>query len=163
MFPRILRINFIVSVLLCASVQAQSVETIDLLRLDSLIHHQKKVLVLNLWATWCDPCREEMPDIITLSQKYHSSINVVGVSVDDPEDINSKVRPFLKEYRVPFPVFVSGIPQMDSLINYINPDWSGGIPATVLYNAKGERIKFLFGKRTLSDLINAVDEALGQP
>ena len=62
-----------------------------------------KVVVLNVWATWCPPCRKEMPDLIRLSRLLPSNkFAVIGLSVDNnPDD----VRTFIKAHHIPFPIF----------------------------------------------------------
>jgi len=63
---------------------------------------QGKVVILNFWATWCPPCREEIPILIELAKKYKDSLPIVGVSVDDgsPEE----VREFAKAFHMNYPV-----------------------------------------------------------
>ncbi len=63
---------------------------------------QGKVVILNFWATWCPPCREEIPILIKLAKKYKDSLLIVGVSVDDgsPDD----VREFAKAFHMNYPV-----------------------------------------------------------
>ena len=63
---------------------------------------QGKVVILNFWATWCPPCREEIPILIELAKKYKESLLIVGVSVDDgsPDD----VREFAKAFHMNYPV-----------------------------------------------------------
>ena len=63
---------------------------------------QGKVVILNFWATWCPPCREEIPILIELAKKYKDSLLIVGVSVDDgsPEE----VREFAKAFHMNYPV-----------------------------------------------------------
>ena len=62
-----------------------------------------KVIVLNVWATWCPPCRKEMPDLIRLSRLLPANkFTVIGLSVDNNAD---DVRTFIKEYHIPFPIF----------------------------------------------------------
>jgi len=62
-----------------------------------------KVIILNVWATWCPPCRKEMPDLIRLSRLLPANkFTVMGLSVDNNAD---DVRAFIKEYHIPFPIF----------------------------------------------------------
>jgi thiol-disulfide isomerase/thioredoxin len=69
------------------------------LRLSS---YRGKVVLLDFWATWCDPCREEIPHLVELQQKYASSgLQVIGVSMDDSSD---PVRPFSQQFHINYPV-----------------------------------------------------------
>ena len=64
-----------------------------------------KVLVVNFWATWCPPCRSEMPTFIEFQQRYGAQgVQFIGVAIDDPE----AVRDFAKVYGINFPVLLGG-------------------------------------------------------
>jgi thiol-disulfide isomerase/thioredoxin len=61
-----------------------------------------KVILLNFWATWCGPCRMEVPDLVELQNKYKGRLQVIGLVVDDPDE--AAVRTFAKTYGVNYPV-----------------------------------------------------------
>lgn len=72
------------------------VEKIDKNKLAKIIKERKgKVLFLNLWATWCVPCREEFPEIVKLVNEF-KDVEFIGISVDFPEEVDSKIIPFFK-------------------------------------------------------------------
>jgi thiol-disulfide isomerase/thioredoxin len=62
-----------------------------------------KVILLNFWATWCAPCREEIPSLVELQQNYGDQLVVLGVSIDDPL---SKLKPYATEMHMNYPVLV---------------------------------------------------------
>src|SRR5262245_16639353 len=64
-----------------------------------------KVVIVNFWATWCPPCRAEIPDLIALQDKYRDQLQIIGISQDEtgPED----VRKFATEQRMNYPIVMS--------------------------------------------------------
>jgi thiol-disulfide isomerase/thioredoxin len=62
-----------------------------------------KVIVLNFWATWCPPCREEIPTLIELQQRYGDQLVVIGVSIDDTQ---AKLKPYATQMHMNYPVLV---------------------------------------------------------
>ena len=127
------------------------VALIDSSGLDSLIQERNgKVLLINMWATWCVPCREEFEDLIQLAAyATNKPIEIVGISVDYPDEIESKVKPFLAQQQVNFKIYVQNFDEQEALINQLNKDWSGALPASFIYDARGKQKVFVQGKHTL--------------
>lgn len=131
--------------------------TVSLLSFDQMTtyldQHKGKPLLINFWATWCDPCVEELPDLIKLYKNHHKdNLQMVGFSVDFPEDINTKVKPFVKSHKIPYPIYVANPDDQDALINHFSKDWSGAVPATFLYDSNGKLLKMKTGKMTSSEM-----------
>jgi thiol-disulfide isomerase/thioredoxin len=96
------------------------------LRLSS---YRGKVVLLDFWATWCDPCREEIPHLVELQQRYgESGLQIIGVSMDDSSD---PVRPFSQQFHMNYPV-VMGTAQTGALYGGIL-----GLPITFLIGRDG--------------------------
>ncbi len=144
---------------------SQQVRTIDQDALDSLIMNRNgKVLLLNVWATWCEPCKEEFPELVRLSTSFPAAaFEIAAVSVDYPDEIETKILPFLKILSVPFPVYVSSIASQDSFINSLHSSWSGAIPATFMYDSRGNQQQFFTGKKTYTQFREAVEGLLEKP
>jgi thiol-disulfide isomerase/thioredoxin len=112
-----------------------------------LTQREGKSLFLNVWATWCVPCIEEFPDIVKLSKNYSgTNIKFVGLSVDYPDEIDSKIIPFLKTQQANFTNFVQNFDKQENLINRLNKDWNGALPATFIFSKRGKLISYLPGK-----------------
>ena len=89
-----------------------------------------KVILLNFWATWCGPCRIEIPYLIELQQQYGDDLVVLGVSIDDTAE---KLKPYATEMKVNYPLLV-GNGRQDFQDAY-GPFW--GIPVTVFVGRDG--------------------------
>ncbi|MDQ6992412.1 MAG: TlpA disulfide reductase family protein [Mariprofundus sp.] len=80
-----------------------NMDTLDGKQVDSHKLFAGKVIILNVWATWCPPCRKEMPDLIRLSRLLPANkFMVVGLAADDQAE---DVRTFIKEKHIPFPIY----------------------------------------------------------
>lgn len=135
------------------------VETIDKIKLEKLIKERNgKVLLLNLWATWCVPCREEFPDLVKLSANFkNKNLEVVGISIDYPEEVDFKIIPFLKKLNVNFKNYVNGFEKDEQLIDMIDAKWNGALPATVIYDEKGKKAAFFEGKKSYDEFVNQIN------
>ena len=96
--------------------------------------HKGKVILLNFWATWCGPCKAEIPGFVELQDKYKKDLVVVGFSVDDTAD---KARAFATEYKINYPIML-GLGREDIQGAY-GPIW--GIPASFLISKDGKVCK----------------------
>jgi len=123
---------------------------------------QGRVVVVNYWATWCEPCREEFPDLIAFQRRYHDrGVVFLSISLDSPEERDNQVKKFLAEQQPVFPVFIkTGQDDPDTFINAIDSEWTGALPATFIYGRRGRRAQSLFGPQTLDDLAAGVEPLL---
>jgi thiol-disulfide isomerase/thioredoxin len=78
-----------------------------------------KVVLLNFWATWCPPCREEVPELVDLQTRYKDRLQVIGISMDDPEDTRT-VKKFAVQEGVNYPIVMAS---REIILEY------GGVPA----------------------------------
>jgi len=99
-----------------------------------LSSYKGKVILLNFWATWCGPCKAEIPGFVELQEKYKKDLVVIGYSVDDTAD---KARAFATEYKMNYPVLL-GLGREDVQDAY-GPIW--GIPASFLISRDGKVCK----------------------
>lgn len=124
-----------------------AVETINESGYEQLVRERNgKILLVNVWATWCVPCVQEFPDLVRLADDYRdSNVEIVGISADFPDEIDSKIVPFLKRQKAGFKNYVRNFSSDEAFINQVNPDWSGALPATIIYGSDGEQKTFLLG------------------
>ena len=120
---------------------SQDIQKINSLsQLDSLkIDSEGNVTLVNFWASWCKPCVQEFPELIRLYNDYHNNhFTIIFISLDFPEEINSKVIPFLKENKVEFKTYYNDFKNADDLMNYFDKKWDGAIPTTFIYDKNGD-------------------------
>jgi thiol-disulfide isomerase/thioredoxin len=142
-----------------AAVSQLQVDLLDASKFKALKKkYQGKVLFINTWATWCLPCKEEFPDLVRLARNYKDSdVAIVGVSVDYPDEVTSKVIPFLSRQQVNFPNFVQNFKEPEDLINLFNIKWRGAVPATFIYDKEGNQRAFLLGKHTFEEFRSEIE------
>jgi len=119
-----------------------------------------RVLLVNFWATWCDPCREEFPGLVRLYNTYRShGLSVVAISMDEPESVPA-IEQFLKSQGANFGSYRQHFKDFEALVNSINPRWGGGIPATFLYDREGRLATSWEGATTFGEFEGAVKPLL---
>ena len=97
----------------------------------SLAGERGKVVLLNIWATWCHPCRTEIPELRALHEQYRArGLELVGVSVDG-DDSDDAIRAFMREFQMTFPIWRD--PDERILSSFLTI----GVPATFLIDRKG--------------------------
>jgi len=140
-----------------------AVDTLDADGLKKLITERDgRVLLINVWATWCVPCREEFPDLIQTAKVMEDHpVDIVALSADYPTEIKDKVRPFLKNFQVNFPIYVQNFDRQEALINFLDKTWGGALPATFIYDEQGRKHVSLMGKHTSDTFVREIFSALG--
>jgi thiol-disulfide isomerase/thioredoxin len=123
---------------------------------------RERPLLINFWATWCVPCREEFPDLVEIRGQYGpDTLDFALVSLDDPSDIGKAVPEFLVEARATaFPSYLLNADDSDAAINLVDPTWSGDLPATFIYDRSGALVFKHRGRVKPAELRAALDEAL---
>ena len=104
-----------------------------------------EVVLVNAWATWCQPCVEEFPDIMALHQKYKDQgLKIIFISADFENQADDALA-FLKTQGVDFPTYLKSGKDM-AFINTLDPHWAGALPATWVYDSNGTKRHFWEGK-----------------
>src|SRR5215510_15143998 len=138
------------------------VSPIDTEALKGLLSQQRqKPLLVNFWATFCDPCRDEFPDLVKIDKDYGSqSLDFITVSLDDMSDIKTEVPKFLDSMKATMPAYLLNVNDPEPAINLVDRRWRGDLPATYLYNEKGEIIYRHIGRVNITELREAIDKAV---
>jgi len=140
-----------------------SVKPIDQAGLKRLIRERNgKILLLNIWATWCAPCVAEFPDLIKFSQTCDTTtVEVAAISADYPDEVDAKIIPFLRKMSISFPVYVAQFEHQEDFINAVNRSWSGALPASLIFDSRGKECFFHVGQLSFNDFKHEVDKVKG--
>lgn len=142
------------------------IQVIDLEGLKKLLQPDAKdarPLLVNFWATWCDPCREEFPDLVKIDADYGAKkLNFVTVSLDDVSEIGTEVPKFLKEMKATMPTVLLNVNDPEPAIKSVDAAWDGQLPATFLYDKDGKVVFRHFGKIKPDELRAAIDKEVGR-
>lgn len=122
----------------------------------SLIDHRGKIVVLNFWATWCKPCREEIPILVSLDSRYRErGVDFICASADD-SNTQKNVAGFARRLKISFPVWVGAT--MDDVKRL---GLGNAIPATVIIDRNGAVVGRILGPVSNADLQNRIEWLLG--
>lgn len=138
-----------------SSIKAPEVEGTDIVTGQpvKLSDFRGKVVILNFWATWCPPCRQEIPDLIRLQAEYGGQLQIFGASADDnPRDVVN----FYRSSGINYPV-VMATSQMASAYGGIT-----GIPASFVIDREGNIVQAVVGMRNFYQFESLVKPYLAQ-
>lgn len=97
------------------------------------VQEEGVIRIVNFWATWCKPCVKELPAFEKLYAKYKDKkIEIILVSLDFPDQVESRLIPFIEKKDFKMPVIFLDDPYTNEWIPKVSPEWSGAIPATVI-------------------------------
>ena len=112
-----------------------------------ILQEKGRVVLVNFWATWCLPCRDEFPDLSRLQRKYASrGLRVLGVSTDLGSQMPA-VEKLLADLKPSFPNYRKTSGGDDGqFIDAVDPSWGGELPFSVLYARDGKKVRVLSGQ-----------------
>lgn len=144
--------------LLLAPAFGQALKPVNETSYPQLITSAKgKVVLVDFWATWCKPCRAEMPLIAKLAAKMKSKgVETITVSADEPE-AEAAAKKFLAETGAgTMPAYIKRPKDDDKFIALVDSKWSGELPALFLYDRAGKRVQSFFGETPIAQVEAAI-------
>lgn len=121
---------------------------------------KNKTLLVDFWASWCEPCRAELPELASLQRRLRSrSFRLATVSTDDPEQERT-ARRLLGAAGIGAPAYIRRPGSSDGFINAIDPKWSGALPALFLYDRSGRLVRSFRGEVEMRSVEAAVRKLL---
>jgi peroxiredoxin len=114
-----------------------------------------RIVVLNFWATYCVPCRKEMPDLAAIQNEYAAlGVQVIGASADEAED-RTKVLQFIKETKINFPIWIGA--KTSDMMRF---GLGAALPGTVIIGRDGRIVKTISGIVNQADLKKQIDKMI---
>lgn len=119
----------------CSGEKSRQIPQMNFQEFETLLHQQNDtVYVINFWATWCKPCIEELPAFEQLNTEYEDQkVSVILVSLDFPNKYEQLLLPFVKEKNLQSQIIHLTDVDANAWIDKVSPEWSGAIPATLIY------------------------------
>jgi len=142
------------------AVAGPKVTQIDIDGLKKLLRPNNKPLLINFWATWCDPCREEFPDLVKLDTAYRGKVDFITVSLDDLADIKTFVPKFLGEMKAEMPAYLLKTSDDSAAIELVSKNWQGNLPLTILFDVSGRTAYERNGKFKYDTLLTEIEKVL---
>lgn len=119
-----------------------------------------KAYIVNFFASWCPPCRAEIPDMVTLQQTYGSKgFTFIGVAVN--EDVDT-IRSFMTKNKINYPVVMATPELVDSYNRYVQGGMRG-IPTSFVVNRSGQVVQVITGARSYADFEQIILSMLKKP
>src|SRR5262245_29902538 len=150
----------VAAALLAAVAAAPAARPADSKAVMSEVHRPGASAVLvNVWATWCQPCRQEFPDLVKVARELApQGLRLVLVSAD-MTDAATEVAEFLTDQGVDFPTFIQA-ENDQKFIDGLDRRWTGSIPATFIYDKNGKLVRYWEGKADYATIKKRAEQAL---
>lgn len=133
-------------------VDAQVIKVVNFEEFQPIIQkNNDTTYVINFWATWCIPCVKELPYFEDINSEFKDrKFKMILVSLDFKSQMESSLIPFIEKKNIESEVILLSDPDANTWISMVNEDWTGSIPATIIYNK--DHNSFTEGSLTYNEL-----------
>ncbi|MGD9597182.1 MAG: TlpA disulfide reductase family protein [Steroidobacteraceae bacterium] len=140
---------------------AATLPVADARRLRAILDsYRGKVVVLNLWASWCVPCLREIPDLVRIEQELAPrGVVLVGVSMDEPGDA-ARVAAFRAQHFPQFRTWLRDETELDAIASVVDPAWNEVLPTTYLLGRDGKVARRVQGAKSHDEFLALIATVL---
>jgi thiol-disulfide isomerase/thioredoxin len=125
-----------------------------------IAEHKGRVVLVNFWATYCVPCRTEIPEFVKLAARLRvRGLDFVSISADEPEQ-EPQAHKFIVAAKVPGTLYIKSTDDNDKYAAAIHPRWEGELPASFIYDRSGKKVGAFIGEVPLKNLEDAIAKFL---
>jgi thiol-disulfide isomerase/thioredoxin len=122
--------------------------------------HKGHVVLVNFWATYCIPCRTEIPELVKFSAQLRArGLDFVSISADEPEQ-EPQARKFIVAAKVPGPLYIKSTDDNDKYAAAIHARWDGSLPASFIYDRSGKKVGAFIGEVPMKNLEDVIAKFL---
>jgi thiol-disulfide isomerase/thioredoxin len=121
--------------------------------------HKGRVVLVNFWATYCVPCRTEIPEMVKLADRLRArGLDFVSISADEPEQ-EPQARKFIAGAKIPGPLYIKRAADDDKYAAAIHAKWGGELPASI-YDRSGRKVGAFIGEVPLKNIEAVIEKFL---
>jgi len=122
--------------------------------------HKGRVVLVNFWATYCVPCRTEIPEMVKLADRLRArGLDFVSISADEPAQ-EPQARKFIVAAKVPGTLYIKSADDDDKYAAAIHQKWGGELPASFIYDRSGKKVGAFIGEVPLKNLETVIEKFL---
>ena len=153
--------KWLILLALALPIHAQKLTPVNDAGYPKLVAAQKgKVVLVNFWATWCKPCRAEMPALQTLAQKLRPrGFELITISNDEAAKEPAAIKA-LAEFKIAGVTYLRKTADDDKFCDAIDPKWQGVLPALFIYDRSGKKVRAFFGETPIPTIEAAIQKLL---
>lgn len=131
----------------------QTVEPLNAAEFRQLLaQHQGKVVLVNLWATWCAPCLKELPELVKLQEQYRGKgLVVLAVSMDEPDLLDTQVKRLARERAAGLATYLQSEADADKFVSVVDKAWAEIMPTNYLLDRTGKVQARLTGGKSYAE------------
>lgn len=167
MYPKqLIFVSFcLVASLFMHPLKAQTIQESDVGFIQHIRNSKSDTLyIINFWATWCKPCIEELPAFEKIDSLYkNQKVKVILFNLDTRKQVEGKLTTFLQNKNIHATVYTTDVVNFNKHIEDVSPNWSGALPATLVWGKTKQSRQFFEKTFTFAELQQLIEPLITHP